>query len=269
MVIRTNFFIKMRFSMYNVSLEGKTVIITGAVQGIGRCMALKMAEAGAKGITVIDRITGEPTEALKSELEALGSEAVMFTGDVSKSETIKGAITATVRRWGSLDILVNNAGIVKVTDLFTATEELWDLTMAVNLRSVFLGMKYGAEVMKEQGGGVIVNTASIAGITGGNTSPEYGAAKAGVIALTLYGAKTLAKYGIRVNALAPGTIATEMIKKNFESMSEEEVKKRLATIPLGRMGDPEEVAKAALFLASDMSSFVSGEVMLITGARMH
>lgn len=254
--------------MYNISLEGKAVMITGAAQGIGKCIALKMAEAGAKGITVVDLQVGGPMEQTKSELEALGSEVIVYTGDVSKGETIKGAMKATTDRWGSLDILINNAGIARSTDLFTTTEELWDLTVAVNLRSVFLGMKYGAEIMKEQGGGVIINTSSIAGITGGNTGPEYGASKAGVIALTKFGAKTLSKYGIRVNALAPGTIATEMIKSNYEGLSEEDLKKRLSTIPMGRMGEPEEVAKAALFLACDLSSYICGDILMVTGARM-
>ena len=254
--------------MYNVSLEGKTVMITGAAQGIGKCIALKMAQAGAKGITVVDLQAGEAMEQTKSELEALGSEVVVFTGDVSKGETIKGAMKATTDRWGSLDVLINNAGMARSTNLFTTTEDLWDTIIAVNLRSVFLGMKYGAEIMKEQGGGVIVNMASIAGVTGGNTGPEYGASKAGVIALTKFGAKTLSKYGIRVNALAPGTIATDMIKTNYAKLSEEDLKKRLSTIPMERMGDPEEVGKAALFLASDLSSYVCGDVLMVTGARM-
>jgi 3-oxoacyl-[acyl-carrier protein] reductase len=254
--------------MYNISLKGKAVLITGAAQGIGRCITLKMAEAGAKGITVVDLQGGEPMERLQKELEALGSEVIVHTGDVSRGETIKGAISATTERWGSLDILINNAGIARRTDLFTTTEELWDLIIAVNLRSVFLGMKYAAEVMKEQGGGVIVNTSSIAGVTGGNTGPEYGASKAGVIALTKFAAKTLGKYNIRVNALAPGTIGTEMIENAYKDLSEEAVTKRLSTIPMGRMGDPEEVAKAALFLASDLSSYVSGDIVMVTGARM-
>ncbi|MFZ5974752.1 MAG: SDR family NAD(P)-dependent oxidoreductase [Bacillota bacterium] len=254
--------------LYNVSLEGKAVMVTGAAQGIGKCIAVKMAEAGAKGITIVDLQAGGPIEQTKSELEALGSEVIVYTGDVSKSETIKGAIEATTRRWGSLDVLINNAGIARMSDLFTTTEEQWDLVLAVNLRSVFLGMKYGAEVMKEQGGGVIVNTSSIAGVTGGSTGADYGASKAGVIALTKFGAKTLGPYGIRVNAIAPGTIATEMVKNNYSKLDEEGIRKRLSSIPMGRMGEPEEVAKAVLFLASDLASYVSGEVLLITGARM-
>lgn len=254
--------------MYNVSLEGKAVMITGAAQGIGKCIAMKMAEAGAKGITVVDLQADGPMEQTKAELEALGSEVIAYAGDVSKGETIKGAIKATTDRWGSLDILINNAGIARTTDFFSSTEEFWDLVLAVNLRSVYLGMKYGAEVMKEQGGGVIVNTSSIAGVTGGNTGPEYGASKAGIIALTKFGAKSLSKYGIRINAIAPGTIATDMIKSNYKNLSEEDLKKRLSTIPMGRMGEPEEVGKAVLFLASDLASYVNGDVLLVTGARM-
>lgn len=121
--------------------------------------------------------------------------------------------------------------------------------------------------MKLHGGGSIINMSSIAGITGGNTSPDYGASKAGILALTKYSAKLLAKYGIRVNALAPGTIQTDMIKRNFEKLDKEALEKRLSAIPMGRMGNPEEVANVALFFASDLSSFITGDYLMITGGR--
>jgi 3-oxoacyl-[acyl-carrier protein] reductase len=140
--------------------------------------------------------------------------------------------------------------------LETATEKQWDLVLKVNLRSVFLTLKYVSEVMKKQGYGSIVNMSSISGITGGSTGPEYGASKAGIIALTKFSAKTLGPYGIRVNAVAPGTI-------------EKTVKQKLARIPMQRMGDPAEVGKAVLFLASDMGSYVSGNTLCVTGARMN
>ena len=254
--------------MITISLEEKVVIVTGAAQGIGRAIAVKMAEAGCRGLVINDLEIGEKARETARLAEAHGAEVLLIGGDVSKEETVKKLLAEADKKWGRIDILINNAGIAKTTDLFTTSEKQWDLTLDVNLRSVFLGLKYGAEYMKEHGGGVILNMSSIAGITGGSTGPDYGASKAGVAALTKFAAKTLSRYGIRVNALAPGTIATDMIRNNYAVLDEETVKKRLATIPMGRMGEPEEVANAALFLVSDLSSYVNGEILMVTGGRM-
>ncbi|MBV7273441.1 SDR family oxidoreductase [Clostridium sp. PL3] len=253
--------------MLNVSLKDKVVIVTGAAQGIGRAIALKMAEAECKGLLINDLKIDAHAKSLKKEAEAYGTEVLLVQGDMSEEEDVKRLIDSAVQKWGRLDVMVNNAGIAKANDLFKTTGDDWDLVIRVNMRSAFLGMKYASEYMKDHGGGSIVNMASIAGITGGNTSPDYGASKAGIIALTKYGARFLAKYKIRVNALAPGTINTEMIERNFSKLTEEEKRKRLSDIPMGRIGSPEEVANAALFFASDLSSFITGDSLMITGGR--
>ena len=254
--------------MYQVSLEGKVVLITGAAQGIGREIALKLAEAGCRGMCIVDIKKDAQGEQRERDLEDLGTEVAFVLGDVSQEETFRQAIDCCLQRWGSIDILVNNAGIAFMDTLETATLEHWDLVMKVNLRSMFIGMKLVSEVMKRQGHGTIINMSSIAGVTGGNTGPEYGASKAGVIALTKFAAKTLGPYNIRVNAVAPGTIETDMIRRTYATLTQEQVKKKLSTIPMQRMGSPEEVGKAVLFLASDLASYVSGDTLMVTGARM-
>lgn len=254
--------------MFEVSLKDKICIITGASQGIGRAIALTLSNAGLKGITIIDIRKDENGIAAEKELTARGTQVQFIVGDASSEETIKEAIKVTMDTWGKIDILVNNAGVSFMTNLETTTPEQWDKVLDVNLRSVFLTMKYCSEVMKQQGYGSIVNMSSISGITGGSTGPEYGASKAGIIALTKYSAKLLGPYQIRVNAVAPGTIATDMIKRNYSKLTPEQLERKLATIPMQRMGEPEEVGKAVLFLASDMGSYVSGDVLTVTGARM-
>lgn len=253
--------------MVNVSLENKVVIVTGAAKGIGRAIALKMAEAGCLGLVINDLKIDEHAESLAKEAQAYGANVLLMSGDMSKEEDVKKLIDTTTQKWNRLDVMINNAGIAKANDLFNTLTEDWDLVISVNMRSAFLGMKFAAAYMKEHGGGSIINMGSIAGITGGSTSPDYGASKAGILALTKYGAKFLAKYGIRVNALAPGTINTAMIKRNFENLKPEELQERLAAIPMGRMGEPEEVANVALFFASDLSSFITGDSLMITGGR--
>ena len=253
--------------MLRISLAEKVAVVTGAAQGIGRAICLKLAEAGCRGLSVFDlRIAGEAT-ALAGELEKLGSEALLLQGDVSRPDDLKDLIEKTVARWGRFDILVNNAGIVVNHDLFSTTEEEWNRSIMINLNSMFYSMKYAAVHMRENGGGCIINMSSISGITGGSMGPDYGSAKSGIIGLTKYGARHLARFGIRVNAVAPGTIETSLIKREYDKLDPEARKARLNTIPMGRMGTPEEVANVVSFLASDLASYITGETILVTGGR--
>jgi NAD(P)-dependent dehydrogenase (short-subunit alcohol dehydrogenase family) len=227
-----------------------------------------MAEAGCRGIAILDLKINEDANKVARELETLGSEVLLVEGDVSDNRSMKRCIDQTVEKWGRLDILVNNAGLAVNSDFFSTTEEQWNKIMDINLSSVFYGMKYAAEQMKNQGGGCILNMSSISGITGGNTGPDYGASKAGIVALTKYGAKSLSGFGIRVVAVAPGTIETPLIKREYAKFDEESLKRRLGAIPMGRMGSPEEVANVVVFLVSDLASYVNGETVMVTGGRM-
>lgn len=253
--------------MAPVDYQDRVVLITGAVQGIGRAIALELASEGCRGMCVIDLKRGSAGEQLEQELSAAGCEGEHVQGDVADAEVVQHAVSRALERWGRLDVIVNNAGMAKLSDLFSTPDDQWDLVLRVNLRSVFLTMKYGGMAMRDQGGGVIVNMSSIAGVTGGSTGPDYGASKAGVIALTKFGAKTLGPLGIRVNAVAPGTIETEMIRENYAKLSPDQVKRRLSAIPMGRMGLPSEVARAVAFLASSKSSYINGDVLCVTGGR--
>jgi 3-oxoacyl-[acyl-carrier protein] reductase len=254
--------------MVKISLAGKTAIVTGAVQGIGRSIAIRLAEAECRGIAILDLNIHDEAHELAEKLKSLGSEVLLLKGDVSSCTNIKHCIDMTVERWGILNILINNAGYAVNSDFFTTSEDQWNKVLGINLSSVFYGMKYAAEHMKEHGGGCILNMSSISGITGGNTGPDYGASKAGIIALTKYGAKSLSSYNIRVNAVAPGTIETPLIKREYAKFDEESLKRRLGAIPTGRMGSPDEVANVAVFLVSDLASYVNGETVMVTGGRM-
>ena len=249
-------------------MREKIIVVTGAAQGIGRSIAMKFAEANCRGITVVDLKIDENAKKLKGDIESFGVEVLLLDGDVSKKENMKNFVDETFSKWGQIDVMVNNAGQALKSDLFSTSEEQWNHILNVNLSSVFYGMKYAAEYMRGQGKGCIVNMSSISGITGGDQGPDYGASKAGVISLTKFGAKTLARYGIRVNAIAPGTIGTPLIKRLYDELDAESLKKKLGAIPMGRMGNPEEVANVVIFLASDMASYVNGATIMVTGGRM-
>jgi|CZCB01.1.fsa_nt_gi 3-oxoacyl-[acyl-carrier protein] reductase len=249
-----------------ISLAGKVAVVTGAARGMGRAIALKFAEAGCSAIAVNDLRIDDDMRSLEKELRELGADVIVAEGDVSESGVVSGLIDAAVAKWGKIDILMNNAGIGRKIDLFDTTDEQWDRTLEINLKSVFMGMKTAGTYMKEQGSGVIINMASMSGVTGGSQGPDYSASKAGIIALTKFGAKTLGKYGIRVIALAPGYIQTELLDSLFTDPKFKE--ERMAAIPMGRTGTVEEVANVAAFLASDLASYVSGDTILITGGRL-
>lgn len=255
-------------SMFEVSLKGQVCLITGATRGIGKAVAMTMAQADIMGMVIVDIQKDETAEETEHELASMGVDVKLVIGDASSEAVIKDAVKVCMDSWGKIDILANIAGISNMRELEDTTADQWDKTMAVNLRSAFLTTKYCSEIMKKQGYGSIVNTSSIAGITGGNTGADYGASKAGIIALTKFCAKKLGPYNIRVNAIAPGTIATDMIRRNYSTLTPEQYAKKMDAIPMKRMGDPEEVGKAVLFLASDMGSYISGEILDVTGARM-
>jgi 3-oxoacyl-[acyl-carrier protein] reductase len=244
--------------MIETGLENKVVIVTGSAAGIGRATALRFAGEGCR----VAWWDVRPAEA-----EAGG---IFQKVDVTDSASVDRAVEDVVERWGAIDVLVNNAGILRDAVLVkfkdgaltgTMSDEQFDAVMSVNLRGVFLVTRAVAPRMIAAGGGVILNAASVVGLYGNFGQTNYVAAKAGVIGMTRVWAREFGKYGIRVNAVAPGIIDTEMVK----SMPEKVLAGMRGHTPLGRMGQPEEVANAYLWLASDAASFVTGAVLSVDG----
>lgn len=245
-------------------LENKVALITGAGSGIGLEAALLFSSEGA-AIVVADVNDAAGSEAVK-RIEAKGGKAVYVHADVSKRDDCKKMIEAAERNFGKLNILFNNAGIMDSgDDNAEATEEsVWEKTMAVNLKGVFLGCKYGIPAIRRAGGGSIINTASFVAVLGAATPQlAYTASKGGVLAMTRELAVIHAREGIRVNALCPGPLRTELLMKFLNT--EEKKQRRLVHIPMGRFGEAKEIAKAALFLASDDSSYMTGASLMVDG----
>ena len=249
--------------MFEVSLKGQVCLITGATRGIGKAVALTMAKADLMGLVIVDIQKDAVAEETQKELQSMGVDVKFVTGDASSEDVIKEAVKVCVDSWGKIDILANIAGVSYMRGLEDTTVEQWDKVMAINLRSTFLTMKYCSEVMKKQGYGSIVNTSSIAGITGGNTGPDYGASKAGIIALTKFAAKKLGQYNIRVNAIAPGTIATDMIRRNYSTLTPEQYEK---TSESDARTDIYSLGATLYHLVT--GNYISGEILDVTGARM-
>ncbi len=242
-------------------LSEKTALITGAARGIGKQIALTFAREGAN-IAFTDLELNEQAQQTCDELTALGVKVRFYASDASDFEAAHTVVNQVIEDFGRLDILVNNAGITRDTLLMRMTEQMWDSVIQVNLKSAFNFTHAVTPVMMRQRSGSIISLSSVVGINGNPGQANYAASKAGIIALTKTVAKELGSRGIRANAIAPGFILTDMTK----ALPEETLKSFVSLIPMKRGGEPEEVAKVALFLASDLSSYVSGQVIQVNGA---
>ena len=243
--------------MPTLSLQGRTALITGAATGIGRATALLFAQAGAR-VVVNHLRQGAEAASLVQAIEALGGEATAISADVGRADEVQRLVDGALAAVGTIDVLVNNAGIIQEKAFLDTTEADWDRMLGTDLKSVFLVCRAVLPGMVARGGGAIVNIASDLGILGRERYAPYCAAKAGVIGLTKSLAREFAPQHIRVNAIAPGPVATAMV--SLEHMSAEWVEKELA-IPQHRLGEPEEIAASALFLASDLARFYTGQVL--------
>ena len=241
-------------------LEGKTALVTGASRGIGRAIALEFASQGCN-IAFTDLFADENMKATENEIAALGVKAKGYASNAAKFEETQIVVETIAKDFGHIDVLVNNAGITKDGALKRMTEEQWDMVIAVNLKSVFNFTKAVQPIMWKQGIGSIINISSVVGVSGNANQINYSASKAGIIGVTKSCAKEFGIRNIRVNALAPGFIITEMTGQ----LPEEVVKSWYERIPLKRGGTTKEVAKAAIFLASDLSSYVNGQVINVCG----
>ena len=247
-----------------MKLEDKVALITGAASGIGLESARLFAAEGAKVVAV--DVQGYGVKAAVEEIRSTGGEASPHRADVSRAVDCEAMVRHAEVTYGRLDVLFNNAGIMdsRDGDAVTTEEEVWDLTMNVNLKGVFLGCKYGIPALQRAGGGSVVNTASFVALLGAATPQlAYTASKGGVLALTRELAVVHAREGIRVNALCPGPLKTELLMKFLDT--EEKRQRRLVHVPMGRFGQACEMAKAALYLASDDSSYVTGATFTVDG----
>jgi 3-oxoacyl-[acyl-carrier protein] reductase len=246
-----------------MKLEGKVALVTGASRGIGREIALELAREGA---SVAVNYAGSEAKALElvDEIKAMGTDAIAIQADVSNSDSVTEMVKQTIEQFGKLDILVNNAGITKDNLLMRMKESEWDDVININLKGVFLCTKAVSRQMMKQRSGRIINISSIVGVSGNPGQANYVAAKSGVIGLTKTSAKELSSRGITVNAIAPGFITTDMTDKLNEEVKAEMLKQ----IPLARFGEPKDIARAAVFLASDDSNYITGQTLHIDGGMV-
>jgi 3-oxoacyl-[acyl-carrier protein] reductase len=257
-----------RQSARESGLRGKVIVITGAVAGIGRATALRFAEEGAR-IAAWD-VSAQTAPQLELEIKEAGGESHFQAVDVTHAGAVETAAAAVVEQWGRIDVLINNAGIVRDAQLVKwnggspesiMSEDVWDAVIGVNLKGVFLVTRAVVPHMIKSGGGVILSAASVVGLLGNFGQTNYVASKAGVIGMTRTWARELGKYKIRVNAVAPGFIATEMVR----AMPAKVLEAMVARTPLGRPGTPEDVANTYFWLASDQASFIHGAVISVDG----
>ena len=242
-------------------LENKVALITGAARGIGRQIALLFAREGAR-IAFTDLEENAESQATRRELESLGAQVRFYASDAADFEAAHKVVEQVMADLGRIDILVNNAGITRDTLLLRMTEQQWDDVLRVNLKSAFNFIHAVTPAMMKQRSGSIISLSSVVGINGNAGQANYAASKAGIIALTKSVAKELGGRGVRANAIAPGFILTDMTK----ALSPDILDSFVSMIPMRRGGEPYEVAKVALFLASDLASYVSGQVIQVNGA---
>jgi 3-oxoacyl-[acyl-carrier protein] reductase len=243
-------------------VDSKNAIVTGAARGIGRAIALKLANEGAN-VVIIDVNLDQANETAK-EIEKLGRKSIAMKVDVTSYNDVEKMVQTVAKEWGSVDILVNNAGITRDNLILRMTPEDFDLVININLKGVFNGIKAVFPVMMKQRSGKIINMASVIGQMGNVSQANYAASKAGVIALTKTAAKELAKRGVCVNAIAPGYIQTPMT----DQLSDQVKDAIKAVIPLERLGQPEDVANMVLFLASNESDYVTGHTFNVDGGMV-
>lgn len=241
-------------------LEGKTAVITGAARGIGKSIALRMAAEGAN-IAFTDLAYNEAVQALEAELSGMGVKAKGYASNAANFADTNDVVAKIIADFGRIDVLVNNAGITRDTLLMRMTEEQWDLVINVNLKSVFNFTKAVQPIMLKQKSGSIINMSSVVGVSGNAGQSNYSASKAGIIGFTKSVAKELGSRNIRCNAIAPGFIITDMTNQ----LTAEQREAWVQNIPLRRGGTPEDVANTTLFLASGLSSYVSGQVINVCG----
>ena len=240
-------------------LKDRVAIVTGASRGIGKSIALLMAKNGAK--VVASARNQELLDALVAEIKSFGGEAIAVAGDVSKTEAANNLIATAVESYGQVDILVNNAGITKDGLILRMKDEDWDSVLDINLKGAFICTRAAAKVMTKKRYGRIINISSVVGEMGNAGQANYCASKAGLIGLTKSNARELAKRNITVNAITPGFIATDMTDEISDKAKDE----LSAQIPLGHLGEAEDIAEAVLFLASERSKYITGQVLGVNG----
>jgi len=251
-----------------MKLQGKVAIVTGAASGIGRASAILFAKEGAM-VAVVDVDTQGGAKTVE-KITAQGNIAFFVKADVSRNADVRQMVEETVARWGRVDILFNNAGVVLVKPIEEMSEEEWDRVMAVNVKAAFLAIKHAAPHMRRQGGGAILNTGSIASVTGQIGTPVYSASKGAIALLTKSLALDYGRDHIRVNCICPGITDTPMLREHLGhgDQGEERIRKRLSRVPTGKILSPEDVARAALYLICEDSIGITGVLHVIDGGLL-
>ena len=243
-----------------LSLEGKSCLVTGGSRGIGKAIALKLAELGAN-VAITYARSADAANAVKAEIEAFGVQGKALQADAVDFARAEEVVDEIVSDWGALSVVVNNAGITKDNLILRMTEEQWDDVINTNLKSIFNYSKVAAKPMMRNRGGSIINISSVVGVSGNAGQSNYAASKAGIIGFTKSYAKELASRNVRANVIAPGYILTDMT----DALDEKVLEGIKSETPLGRAGNANEVANAVAFLASDMSSYITGDVLKVDG----